>query len=273
MIVPYLGGNDEKREAVLKGVRELMKIVVAMKQIPDLQQIRIRDRKPILDGVPLTFGKIDKNALEAAVQIKEAVNGEVVVVSVGNEELEDTIKEALAADADSSVMLIEDDIEKMDSAQTAKVLAELIKQVERYDLVIFGEGSGDNYSGQMGSRVAEILGLPQAGYVTSIEIDGIAAIVKRSLEDQEEILEVKLPAVISVAADLNEPRIPSVSKVLKAGKKPKEIFNLDDLDIEVCEALVATSSSLAPASNRKGIELKSVSELVEVLKSEASGGN
>lgn len=248
-----------------------MKIVVAMKQIPDLQQIRIKDRKPLLDGVPLTFGKIDKNALEAAVQIKEAVNGEVVVVSAGNEELEDTIKEAMAADADSAVLLIDDEIEKMDSPQTAQALAKLIKQVEGYDLILFGEGSADNYSGQMGSRVAEILELPQAAYVTSIDIEGTTVIVKRSLEDQDEILEIQLPAVISVAADLNEPRIPAVSKVLKAGRKPKEIFELDDLDIEIGEVLVLTSSILAPESNRKGIELKSVSELVGILKSAAGG--
>ncbi len=248
-----------------------MKIVVAMKQIPDLQQIRIKDRKPLLDGVPLTFGKIDKNALEAAVQIKEAADGEVVVVSAGNEELEDTIKEAMAADADSAVLLIDDEVEKMDSAQTAEALAKLIKQVEGYDLILFGEGSADNYSGQMGSRVAEILELPQAAYVTSIDIEGTTAIVKRSLENQDEILALQLPAVISVAADLNEPRIPAVSKVLKAGRKPKDIFVLDDLNIEISEVLVSTSSTLAPESNRKGIELKSISELVGILKSAAGG--
>lgn len=250
-----------------------MKILAAMKQIPDLQQIRIRDRKPILEGVPLTFGKIDKNALEAAVQIKEALDGEVVIVSAGNEELEDTVKEALAADADSAVLLIDETVEKMDSAQTALVLAGLIKQVEEYDLIIFGEGSGDNYSGQMGSRVAELLGLPQAAYVISIAIDANTATVKRSLEDQEETLEINLPAVIMVAADLNEPRIPAVTKVLKAGKKPKEIFELDDLDIETGEAVIATHSNLAPESTRKCIEIKSVSELVAVLKSEVAGGN
>lgn len=251
-----------------------MKILAAMKQIPDLEQVRIKDRKPILEGVPLTFGKIDKNALEAAVQIKETLDdSEVVVVSVGNEELEDTIKEALAADADSAVMLIDDAADELDNAQTAQVLAELIKKVEGYDLIIFGEGSGDNYSGQMGSRVAEILDLPQAGYVSSIDLNGNNTVVKRSLEKQEEILEIKLPAVIIVAADLNEPRIPSVTKVLKTGKKPKEIFEMDDLDIETGDALVTINSNLAPESIRKCIEIKSVSELVDILKSETAGGN
>jgi len=249
-----------------------MKIITAMKQIPDLQQMRIKDRKPMLDGVPLTFGKIDKNALEAAVQVKEAVDGEVVVVSAGKDELEDTIKEALAADADRAVLLLDGSIDKLDSSQTAVVLAELIKKVDGYDLIIFGEGSGDNYSGQMGSRVADLLGLPQAGYVTSIQIEGDSAIVKRTLEDQDEILEIKLPALIIVAGDLNEPRIPSVTKVLKAGKKPKEVYAMEDLNIRIGETLVEDISNLAPLSNRKNIKLNNVSELANIAKNEMAGG-
>lgn len=248
-----------------------MKIITAMKQVPDLQQIRIKDRKPLLDGVPWTFGKIDKNALEAAVQIKEAGDAEVVVVSVGNEELADTIKEALAADADQAVLITDDSTAQLDSAQTAIALAELIRKVDGYDLIIFGEGSGDNYSGQMGSRVADLLGLPQAGYVSAIQIEGENAVVRRSLEDQDEILEIRLPAVLMVAGDLNEPRIPSVTKILKAGKKPKESYSMEDLDINNGESRVENISNLAPLSSRKNIKLNSVGELASVI-TEIVGG-
>ena len=232
-----------------------MKIVVAMKQAPDLQQIRIRNCQPILEGVPYTFGIIDKNALEAAVSINEEVDGEVIVVSAGNEELEDTIKEALAADADSSILMVNSQVAEMDSGQIAQVLVELIKKADGYDLIIFGEGSGDNYSGLMGSRVAELLELPQVGYVTAIEVskDQIAQsqiTVKRSLENQDEILEIQLPAVLVVAADLNKPRIPSVTKVLKAGKKPKEVFGLEELQINLGEKQTVTISNLAPLNER-----------------------
>lgn len=249
-----------------------MKIITAMKQVPDLEQIRIKDRKPVLDGVPWTFGKIDKNALEAAVRIKEEVNGEVIVVSVGNEDLEDTIKEALAADGDSAVLLADNSVTNSDSFQTAVLLAELIKKVDGFDLIIFGEGSGDNYSGQIGSRVAQLLDLPQVGYVTSIQVNSDSVTVKRSLEDQDEILEVKLPAVLIVSADLNEPRIPAVSKVLKAGKKPKEIFGLDDFNIQIGEMRVVTENNLAPLNNRKGIKLNSINELADIIKTEKAGG-
>ncbi|HEX3011397.1 MAG TPA: electron transfer flavoprotein subunit beta/FixA family protein, partial [Syntrophomonadaceae bacterium] len=194
-----------------------MNIIVAMKQIPDLQQIRIRDRKPVLDDVNYTFGNIDKNALEAAVQIKETVDAKVTVLCVGSEELEDTVKEALAAGADEAKLVINE--KALDSAMNAQLIAAAVKEAQP-DLLLFGEGSGDNYSSQVGSRVAQILGLPQVNYATKVEVQDGGAIVTRSLEDCDEIIKVDLPAVISVAADLNHPRIPSVMQILKAGKKP-----------------------------------------------------
>jgi len=249
-----------------------MKIVVAMKQTPDLQQIRIKDRKPVFDDVPMTFSKIDKNALEAGVQMKEADQGEVVIVSVGSEALEDTIKEALAADADRAVLLADDQAQDMDSAQVAEALSQLVKTIGEYDLILFGEGSGDNYSGLMASRVAEMLNLPQIGFASEIQVSGNTIRVKRSLEDSDEVLEVDLPAVVSVLADLNEPRIPAVSKILKAGRKPKEILSIDDVDLAVKEAQVLTISNLVPVMSRKGIEVKNKMELIDALKSEGYVG-
>lgn len=249
-----------------------MKIITAMKQIRDLQHIRIKDRKPILDDAVWTFGKIDKNALETAVQIKEEIGGEVTVVSAGNEELHNTIKEALAADADSAIMVADNAIDQMDSGLVANILAELVKKANKYDLIIFGEGSEDNYSGLMGSRVAELLDLPQVGYVSSIKISNGVAVVKRSLENQDEIIEVALPAVLIVASDLNVPRIPSITKVLKAGRKPKEVFELDDLNIQLGVNKITTISNLSPLSNRKGVKLASVGELLKVFDAEVAGG-
>lgn len=243
-----------------------MNIVVPMKQIPDLQQLRIRNRQPILEDVPLTFGQIDKNALEAAVQLKETHGGEVIAVSVGNEELEDTIKEATAAGADRSILIADDEADKLDSADVAQVLAEAIKKIDEVGIIIFGEGSGDNYSGQVGSRVAELMNLPQIGSVTEISINGDTLQVVKSLENRYETLEVKMPAVIMVAGNLNEPRLPSVTQVLKAGKKPKEVLELDDLDVELHGSAIETLSNLAPEVNRKRIPVKNVAEIVEVIK-------
>ncbi|MGR6836454.1 electron transfer flavoprotein subunit beta/FixA family protein [Syntrophomonas erecta] len=246
-----------------------MNVVVAMKQIPDLQQIRIRNRQPVLEDVPWTMGAIDKNALEAAVQIKEAHGGKVVLLSAGNDELEDTAKEALAAGADEALLITDDELDELGSAEIARILAAAIQRIEKVDLIIFGEGSEDNYSGQVGSRVAEILGLPQVGYASAIEVQGESLRVSRSLEEGEELVEVGLPAVITVISGINEPRIASVTQILKAGKKPKEILEPGDLALDLGDfCLVKTESNLAPESDRKQVAVRSVDELVAALKGE-----
>lgn len=247
-----------------------MNIVVAMKQIPDLQQIRIRDRQPIFEDVPLTLGSIDKNALEAAVQIKEQQDAQVTVLSVGDENVEDTIKEAMAAGADQCYLVLDDELKNAESSVTAVILAAALQQMEdKPDLILFGEGSGDNYSGQVGSRVAAILDLPQVGFASSIVVEDGRATITRSLENSEEVVEVSLPAVVTVMADINEPRIPSVSQILKAGRKPKEIVEPDELDVSIEAGKIDTISNLAPETERKRIVVKSVDELIQSLSSEA----
>jgi len=241
-----------------------MNIVVAMKPIPDLRQIRLRNRQPVLEGVALTFGNIDKNALEAGVLLKEALGANLIVVSVGSEELEDTIKEALAAGADEAYLVVDDKLEEMDSYKSARLIADTIQKIDDVGIILFGEGSGDNYSGQVSSRVAEILDLPQAGYVQSIDIHGTTATVTRALEDSEELLEADLPLVVSVLADINQPRIPSVSQILKAGRKPQEIVELDIPG----DSLIDTISNLAPEMKRKQIEVESIEKLLKILEDE-----
>ncbi len=246
-----------------------MNIVVAMKQIPDLQQVRIRNRQPVFEDVPLTLGNIDKNALEAGTALKEAADGKLIVVSAGNEELEDTIKEALAAGADEAFLVTDDSLDHIASDTSASLIAAAIKKIDDAGIILFGEGSGDNYSGQVASRVAEILGLPEVGYAKAIELNGNKAKVVRSLEDCEEHVEVELPAVITVVSEINEARIPSVTQILKAGKKPKEVVTPDDLGVELAaQPIITTLSNLAPESERKGITVKSVDELVKALTSE-----
>ncbi len=246
-----------------------MNIVAAMKQIPDLQQIRIRERTPILDDVPWILGSIDKNALEAAVRIKESIDGKVTVLSGGNPIIEDTIKEALAAGADEAFLVVEDKFDSLDSSVVSGVLAASIKKLDDIGLILFGEGSGDNYSGQVGSRVAQLLNLPQVGYAKSIELNGSTARITRSLEDGDEIIEVELPAVIMVTSGINEPRIPSVTQILKAGKKPKTITNISELGLpREGDNLIATINNLAPKTQRKGIILKNADELLQALKNQ-----
>jgi len=244
-----------------------MNIVVAMKQIRDLQQIRIRNREPVWDDVPLTFGNIDKNALEAAVQIKEAGNAqEVIALCVGSNELEDTVKEALAAGADEARLIITE--KDLASNQNAHLIAEGIKELDSVNLILLGEGSGDDYSSQVGSRLGHILGWPQIGYASHIEVSGNTLRATRLIENVEEILEVNLPAVVTVASDINLARIPSVTQILRAGRKPKESREANSVSSKIPDVQVETISNLAPESQRKQIVIKSVSDLVKVLDTE-----
>ncbi|MCR4400463.1 MAG: electron transfer flavoprotein subunit beta/FixA family protein [Syntrophomonadaceae bacterium] len=246
-----------------------MNIVVAMKQVPDLQQIRIRDRQPVMENVPLTLGAIDRNALEAAVRLKEAGDATVTVLMAGNGEVEETVKEALAAGADRACLVVDEALQEADGAVVAQVLAAAIRGMEDVKLVLFGEGSADNYSGQVGSRVAALLGWPQVGFAASLEVEGDTVRVVRALEDEDEVLESPAPLVVTVLGDINEPRIPSVSQILKAGRKPKEVLEPRELGVEVAARnTTATVSSEAPDTRREGRRLHSVEELLAVLRAE-----
>jgi electron transfer flavoprotein beta subunit len=244
-----------------------MNVVIAMKQVPDLQQIRIRDRRPVLEGVPLLMGDIDRSALAAAVALRDSLPGKRIVLSAGDENLEDTVKEALAAGADEAALVIDNRLRDADSAFTARVLAEAIRRIDEVGLVLFGEGSTDNYSGQVMSRVAAILGWPQAGYVREIRLENGKAVLTRSLEDRGEILEVDLPAVVSVVSEIAPPQTPSVTAILKAGRKPKTVWGLTDLGLDGLQPkAVETLEQLAPQGERKRIVLKSVDDLLDVLR-------
>ncbi len=149
-----------------------MDIIVCLKQNVDMKQVRIKKdtREPVLEGLPLLFGDMDKNALEEAVRIKEkAGGGKVIALSLGSAKLKDTIKDALAAGADEAVILIDPLFTNLDSKKTAKILAKAIQKIGKYDLLILGEGSTDNYSGQAGPRLAELLNLSSITYVRQLE--------------------------------------------------------------------------------------------------------
>ena len=150
-----------------------MHIVVCMKQVIDLEQLRIRPetREPVLDGLPVLFGAFDKNALEAAVQIGEADEStKVTVVASGSPKLTDTVKEALAMGADEAVLLIDPAFEGADAGGSARLLAAAIHKLGDVDLVLLGEGSDDEYSGQIPSRIAELLNVPQITYVRELDV-------------------------------------------------------------------------------------------------------
>ena len=248
-----------------------MNIVVCLKQIPDLQQIRIKDRKPLLEGAPLIFGDMDKSALEEAVRIKEKIEGtKVTALALGGAKLKDGIKEALAIGADEAVLLTDPLFAGSDTMGTAKALAKAIQKIGEYDLILCGEGSTDNYSGQVGPRLAEMLDLPQITYVRELEVGDGKLRAVRNMEESFEVVEAELPALVTVADEINQPRLASLRDILKAARKPVQQWTAADLGLSEDEvgaqgSAIEVVSNLAPEQERKQVVLEG--ELDEVVES------
>jgi electron transfer flavoprotein beta subunit len=247
-----------------------MDIVVCVKTNPDLQMIRIKDRQPVMEAIPYKVGDLEKNALEAAIQIREAVGGKVIALTVseGNRKVKETMKEALAMGADEAVIVHDDSLERTDQAGVALALAKAIGKLDHYDLVLFGEGSTDGYSGQVGPRVAELLGIPEIGYARKVEAGGAGVRAERSMEDEIEVLEAPLPAAVTVVSEINEPRIPSLMNIMKAGSKPVSEWGLADLGIgpAAIGRLSTVVSNLAEEQDRKHVMFEgSPAEQAEAL--------
>jgi electron transfer flavoprotein beta subunit len=176
--------------------------------------------------------------------------------------------------ADEAVLVTGPELESAESALAAALLAKAIRQMKSWDLILLGEGSADNYSGQVGPRLAELLNLPQVTYAKSITVEGNTLKAVRSLEDAFEEVEVELPALASVVSEINEPRIPAVTQILRAGKKPRKILRPGDLqtDLKTSARTVETLSNLAPVQERKGVlfreGLKEMPGLVKALQEE-----
>jgi electron transfer flavoprotein beta subunit len=253
-----------------------------MKQVVDLQQIRIKreTREPVLDGLPVLFGDMDKNALEEAVRIKEKHGAKVTVLSVGSAKLKETILEALAIGADDASIVIDPLCEGSDTAGSALTLAAAIRKIGTYDLILVGEGSTDNYSGQIGSRLAEILDIPQITYVRELTIQDNAVTAVRDMEDALEVVRARPPIIISVTSEINKPRRAPLTQILRASRKPLNVWSLKDLEISAEKVGIPSSgiqvlSNLAPEQERKGIIFegeveKSVGELIAALRREGT---
>jgi electron transfer flavoprotein beta subunit len=242
-----------------------MELVVCMKQVVDLQQIRIKrdTREAVTEGLPFVLGDMDKNALEEAVKIKEAVGGKVTALSIGSPKLKDTIKEALAVGADQAFVFLDPRYETIDASAKATILAKAIQKIGQYDLIFLGEGSADNYSGQTGPRLAQLLALPLISYAKKVElVEGGIRVVKDE-EQYFEVVEARLPVVVTVTSGINQPRIPSLAQILRASKKPLTEWKLADVGLtteHIEQKQVIVTSNLAPVEQRKLVILEGASD-------------
>jgi len=228
-------------------------IIVCLKQIYDLAQIKIdTSKRPVTEGVARKLGDFDKNALEEAIRIKEKHGGNVFAVIKG---AKDAAKEALAMGADEAILYNAG----TESLGTAHILAEIIRKM-KYDLILCGEASIDEYSFQTGPRLAQALGIPVMTYARKMEVRDGGVVVERDLEKTYEVAIAKLPALVTVTKEINEPRIPTLIQILGASKK-----KITETSPSKPDSGVETLSILAVEMKRKEVILKDVEALAKVI--------
>ena len=248
-----------------------MEILVCVKQVPDSEELKIDAATgKIKDGVPSVINPYDKNALEAAVQLKEAAGGTVTAISMGSDKAKAALKECVSVGADKVVLISDDAFEGSDAFATSKIIAAAIKKLGQFDMIICGNQATDTDAGQVGSLIAEQLDFAQATYVSKIEAKGSQLVVNRETDEGIEVLEVLLPAVVTVVDSINEPRLATIKSKMAANKAKIDVLTASDLAID--GAAVGTSSftnvlkTFAPPKREAGIRIQEASGSDSALK-------
>ncbi|MFC1865037.1 electron transfer flavoprotein subunit beta/FixA family protein, partial [Chloroflexota bacterium] len=183
-------------------------------------------------GVPPVISPFDENAVEAALRIKDAQGGKITAISLGVNLLRDVVKKPLSMGADELVLLEDEAFIEGDSWSTAYALAMAIKKIGEYDLIFCGRQAADWDSGQVGSGIAEILGLPSITLAKKIEITDGKARVERVITDGYEVVEMSLPALITVSNELGEARYPTIKGIMAAKRKEPVVWKPADIGVD-----------------------------------------
>lgn len=210
-----------------------MEIVVCVKQVPDTTEVKIDPTTNTLirQGVPSIVNPFDKNAVEAALKLKEAHGGKVTVISMGPPQSREALKECLAMGADAAVLVSDRAFGGADTLATSYTLAAAVRKLGGVDLILCGKQAIDGDTAQVGPEMAEHLGLPQVTCVAGISLQDGVARVEREHEDGYEIIEVRLPAVLTVIK-ANEPRLPNIKGTMRASRAEIPVWTAGDLAVD-----------------------------------------
>ncbi len=247
-----------------------MKILVSVKRVIDYNvKVRVKADGTGVDlaNVKMSMNPFDEIAVEEAIRLKEkGIASEVVVVSIGVKQAQETLRNALAMGADRAILIdaaadVHDDIEPL---AVAKLLAAVVKD-EAAGLVLTGKQAIDNDMNATGQMLAALLGQPQATYASEIVIEGNQAKVIREIDGGLQVISVTLPAVISVDLRLNQPRYASLPNIMKAKAKPLALKTAADYGVDLTPRLKVVKTA-EPASRKAGVRVGSVEELIAKLK-------
>ncbi|RDV00244.1 electron transfer flavoprotein subunit beta/FixA family protein [Trinickia dinghuensis] len=246
-----------------------MKVLTAVKRVVDYNvKVRVKSDHSGVDigNVKMSMNPFDEIATEAATRLKEAgVATEVVAVSCGVAQSQETLRTALAIGADRGV-LVETDVE-LQSLAVAKLLKAVVER-EQPQLVILGKQAIDDDAGQTGQLLAALLDWPQATFASHIDIADGRATITREVDGGMEVVSLRLPAIVTTDLRLNEPRYVTLPNIMKAKKKPIDIVKPADLGVDPTPRL-KTLKVAEPPARKAGVMVPDVAALVEKLKTEA----
>jgi electron transfer flavoprotein beta subunit len=214
-----------------------MDIVVTVKQVPnpDIPPTHFKvdeAAKKVISpaGEAPVMNGYDANALEAALRLKEQVGGKVTVLSLGSDSARDTLKRAIAMGADAAIHINDPALNEAESATTARALAAAIKKLDHFDLVLSGRQASDTDGGQVHLGVAHHLGVPAVSPVQKIEeVAADSVVAERIVEDGYQRLKVRLPALLGISSEMNEPRYPPLKGIMAAGRAQIPVWTAADL--------------------------------------------
>jgi electron transfer flavoprotein beta subunit len=250
-----------------------MKVLVPVKRVIDYNvKVRVKADGSGVDlaNVKMSMNPFDEIAVEEAIRLKEkGVATEIVAVSVGVKQAQETLRTALAMGADRAILIeaasdVHTDIEPL---AVAKLLAGVVR-AEEPGLVLCGKQAIDNDMNATGQMLSALLGWAQATYASELAVEGGHATVTREVDGGLQVIKVNLPAIITVDLRLNEPRYASLPNIMKAKKKPLEEKTPADYGVDVTPRLKVVKT-VEPAGRKAGVKVASVAELIAKLKDEA----
>jgi electron transfer flavoprotein beta subunit len=250
-----------------------MKILVPVKRVIDFNvKVRVKADGSGVDlaNVKMSMNPFDEIAVEEAIRLKErGVAEEVIAVSIGVKQAQETLRTALAMGADRAILVVaaEDVNQDIEPLAVAKVLRAIV-DAEQPGLVIAGKQAIDNDMNATGQMLAALLGWPQATFASALEIADGKAKVTREVDGGLQTISVKLPAIVTVDLRLNEPRYASLPNIMKAKKKPLDEKTAADYGVDVTARLTVVKTA-EPATRKAGVKVGSVEELIQKLKTEA----
>jgi len=247
-----------------------MKILVPVKRVIDYNvKVRVKADGSGVDlaNVKMSINPFDEIAVEEAIRLKESGKvEEIVAVSIGVKQAQDTLRTALAMGADRAILVVasEDVHNDIEPLAVAKILKCIIDE-EQPDLVLAGKQAIDNDMNATGQMLAALTGWAQGTFASELDVEGDTATVTREVDGGLQKIKIKLPAIVTVDLRLNEPRYASLPNIMKAKKKPLEMKTADDYGVDITPRLDVMGTT-EPAARTAGIIVGSVDDLIEKLK-------